>query len=87
VGLGDAKLMALLAAWLGLPQALLAFAVGVMLGSLAAMVVLLVPKARRESGSWAASKLPLGTFLCIGGIVSSLWGQPILSAYLRWAGF
>jgi leader peptidase (prepilin peptidase)/N-methyltransferase len=51
------------------------------------MVVLLVPKARRESGSWAASKLPLGTFLCIGGIVSSLWGQPILSAYLRWAGF
>jgi leader peptidase (prepilin peptidase)/N-methyltransferase len=58
-----------------------------MLGSLAAMVVLLVPKARRESGSWAASKLPLGTFLCIGGIVSSLWGQPILSAYLRWAGF
>ena len=28
IGLGDAKLMALLAAWLGLPQALLAFAVG-----------------------------------------------------------
>ena len=37
--------------------------------------------------TWALSKLPLGTFLCIGGIVSSLWGQPILAAYLRWAGF
>jgi leader peptidase (prepilin peptidase)/N-methyltransferase len=86
MGLGDAKLMALLAAWLGLPQALLAFVVGVMLGALGAMVVLAVPKARRESESWAASKLPLGTFLCIGGIVSSLWGQPILDAYLRWAG-
>ena len=87
VGLGDAKLMALLAAWLGLPQALLAFGVGIMLGALAAIVVLAVPKARRGTESWAASKLPLGTFLCIGGIVSSLWGQPILSAYLRWAGF
>jgi leader peptidase (prepilin peptidase)/N-methyltransferase len=32
-------------------------------------------------------KLPLGTFLCIGGIVSSLWGQTILAAYQRWAGF
>jgi len=58
-----------------------------MLGSLAALVVLAVPAARRGSDSWAASKLPLGTFLCIGGIVSSLWGQPIIRAYLRWVGF
>jgi leader peptidase (prepilin peptidase)/N-methyltransferase len=86
VGLGDAKLMALLAAWLGLPQSLLAFAIGVTLGALAAIFVLVIPKARRESESWAASKLPLGTFLCIGGMVSSLWGKPILDAYLHWAG-
>lgn len=87
VGLGDAKLMALLAAWLGLPQTLLAFGVGVTLGALAAIVMLVLPKMRRDSESWAASKLPLGTFLCIGGIVSSLWGKPILDAYLRLAGF
>jgi leader peptidase (prepilin peptidase)/N-methyltransferase len=87
MGLGDAKLMALLAAWLGLPGALLAFALGAILGSFMALVVLVVPAARRGSESWAASKLPFGTFLCIGGIVSSLWGQPIIAAYLRWAGF
>ena len=87
IGLGDAKLMALLAAWLGLPGALLAFGIGVVLGTLAAVVLLAIPSARRESETWAMSKLPLGTFLCIGGIVSSLWGQPILAAYLRWAGF
>jgi leader peptidase (prepilin peptidase)/N-methyltransferase len=87
IGLGDAKLMALLAAWLGLPQALLAFGLGVVLGALAAVVLLVVPSARRESETWALSKLPLGTFLCIGGIVSSLWGGHILAAYLRWAGF
>jgi leader peptidase (prepilin peptidase)/N-methyltransferase len=87
IGLGDAKLMALLAAWLGLPGALLSLALAAFLGSLAALVVLAFPAARRGSESWTASKLPLGTFLCVGGIVSSLWGQPIMSAYLRWAGF
>jgi leader peptidase (prepilin peptidase)/N-methyltransferase len=87
IGLGDAKLMAMLAAWLGLPGALLSFVLGVTLGALVAIVLLAVPSAQRETESWAMSKLPLGTFLCIGGIVSSLWGQPILSAYLRWAGF
>ena len=87
IGLGDAKLMALLAAWLGFPQALLAFGLGVVLGALVAVVLLIVPSARRGSESWALSKLPLGTFLCIGGIISSLWGQPILAEYLRWAGF
>jgi leader peptidase (prepilin peptidase)/N-methyltransferase len=86
IGLGDAKLMALLAAWLGLPGALLAFGLGVVLGALVAVVLLLIPSAKSESGEWSLKKLPLGTFLCIGGIVSSLWGQPIISAYLRWAG-
>jgi leader peptidase (prepilin peptidase)/N-methyltransferase len=87
IGLGDARLMALLAAWLGLPGALLAFVLGVVLGALAAVLLLAIPSARNKSESWGLSKLPLGTFLCIGGIVSSLWGQPMISAYLRWAGF
>jgi leader peptidase (prepilin peptidase)/N-methyltransferase len=87
MGLGDAKLMAMLAAWLGLPGALLAFALGAVLGALVAVVLLAVPSARRGVEGWAVSKLPLGTFLCVGGIVSSLWGQPMIAAYLRWAGF
>lgn len=87
LGLGDAKLMALLAAWLGLPGALLAFALGSILGALAAIALLAIPSRRTDPQSWATSKLPLGTFLCIGGIVSSLWGQPILAAYMHWAGF
>jgi leader peptidase (prepilin peptidase)/N-methyltransferase len=87
IGLGDAKLMAMLAAWLGLPGALLSFGIGAILGSLTALALLAVPAARRSSETWAATKLPLGTFLCIGGIVSALWGQPLIAAYLRWAGF
>ncbi len=87
IGMGDAKLMAMLAAWLGLPGALLAFALGILLGSAAAMVMLVVPAARREPGKWVTSKLPLGTFLCIGGIVSALWGPQIIAAYLHLEGF
>jgi len=87
LGLGDAKLMALLAAWLGLPGALLAFVIGAVLGAAVALILLANPSARTNPQSWATTKLPFGTFLCVGGIISSLWGQPILTAYLRWAGF
>ena len=87
IGLGDAKLMALLAAWLSLPGALLALGVGVMLGALVALILLAIPRAQSEAESWALKKLPLGTFLCIGGIVSSFWSRQIIDAYLRWAGF
>ena len=85
-GLGDAKLMAMLAAWLGLPGALLAFGLGVVLGVLVAIVLLILPAARSQSGKIALTRLPLGTFLCIGGIVSSLWGERLIAFYLHWAG-
>jgi leader peptidase (prepilin peptidase) / N-methyltransferase len=87
LGLGDAKLMALLAAWLGLPGSLLAFGLGIMLGAAVAVILLAVPRLRSNTEGWALQKLPLGTFLCIGGIVSGLWGQPMITEYLRWCGF
>jgi len=79
--------LALLGAWLGLSGALLSFGIGVVLGALFATIALALPAARRESNAWRTAKLPLGTFLCIGGIISALWGPPIIDAYKRWAGF
>jgi leader peptidase (prepilin peptidase)/N-methyltransferase len=87
IGLGDAKLMAMLAAWLGLSGALLSFGLGVVLGAIAALILLVLPSTRENKDGWAHIKLPLGTFLCVGGIVSSLWGEQIIHAYRRWAGF
>ncbi|MDR3741296.1 MAG: prepilin peptidase [Terracidiphilus sp.] len=85
IGLGDAKLMALLAAWLGLPGALLSFAIGVILGAVVGVVVL--ARGQRAGAEHPTlAKLPLGTFLCIGGIIASLWGQPLIDAYMRSAG-
>ena len=62
-------------------------AVSTFLGAVASLILLAVPSARADDESWATSKLPFGTFLCIGGIISSLWGQPIVDAYLRSFGF
>jgi leader peptidase (prepilin peptidase)/N-methyltransferase len=88
IGLGDAKLMAMLAAWLGFGGALLAFCIGVVLGAAVAVIALGLPSSRAaDHEEWALKKMPLGTFLCIGGIVSGLWGKPLIAAYLRWAGF
>ncbi len=91
LGLGDAKLMALLAAWLGLPGALLAFGLGVVLGALIAVVLLVLSASNRADTNpahpWALKRLPLGTFLCAGGLIASFWGERIIAAYLRWAGF
>jgi prepilin signal peptidase PulO-like enzyme (type II secretory pathway) len=66
---------------------MLAFGLGVVLGAVAALILLALPAARENEGGWAIQKLPLGTFLCVGAIVSSLWGQQIIPAYLRLAGF
>jgi leader peptidase (prepilin peptidase)/N-methyltransferase len=86
LGLGEANLMAMLAAWLGLPGALLAFGIGVFIG-VAALLTFLAGRAMwRDSESWKMPELPLGTFVCTGGIVSCLWGPQIISAFIRFSG-
>jgi leader peptidase (prepilin peptidase)/N-methyltransferase len=57
------------------------------LGAVAGLIMLAVPRSKSETDNWAIRKLPLGTFLCIGGIVSSFWSKQIIDAYLRWSGF
>lgn len=87
MGLGDVKLIAMLAAWLGLAGALLAFFISALLGAIASLIVIAIPSKRDEGEGWATTKLPFGTFLCIGGIASNLWGQRIIAAYLHMIGF
>ena len=53
MGLGDAKLMAMLAAWLGLPAALESFALAILAATVAALVWMAVSAARRQLKDWA----------------------------------
>ncbi len=75
MGLGDAKLMAMLAAFLGFWPAMLAFFVGIVLCSGYAVTLL----ARRRAT--ALSRLPLGTFLSFGGLFAALFGAQLIEWY------
>ena len=75
LGRGDVKLMAMIAAFLGVAPALLAFFVGVILGAIYGISLLL----RRRAS--AQTHIPLGTFLCIGGLFAALASEPLLAWY------
>ncbi|HMF64782.1 MAG TPA: prepilin peptidase [Edaphobacter sp.] len=76
MGLGDVKLLAMIAAFLGFWPAILALFLGVLLASLYGIVLL----AQRKAG--AASRLPFGSFLSIGGLISALFGNTIIDRYI-----
>ena len=83
LGWGETHLMAMLAAWLGLPGALLAFSIGALIGTIFLLLLWAAPALKRRSEIWNWPKLPVGAFVCAGGVVSCLWGTQILSAYLH----
>jgi leader peptidase (prepilin peptidase) / N-methyltransferase len=80
---GEAKLMLLLAAWLGLSHTLLAFVIGILLAGIALLTIAV----RKGQGIGLNAGLPVASFLCVGGIVSGLWGRQMIDAYLRWSDF
>lgn len=75
MGLGDVKLMALLAAFLGFWPAMLALFLGVV--SCAAVAVFLLATRRAN----LATRLPFGSFLAVGGMLSAIFGPPLLHWY------
>ena len=75
LGLGDAKLMAMIAAFLGFWPAVLAFFLGAVLCSVYAVVLL------AQGRATAATRLPLGTFLTVGGLVAAVIGAPVIAWY------
>jgi leader peptidase (prepilin peptidase)/N-methyltransferase len=76
MGLGDVKLLAMIAAYLGFWPSILALFIGVLTASLYGAVLLM----RGKAG--AASKLAFGSFLCVGGLVSALFGNALIDKYI-----
>lgn len=75
MGLGDVKLLAMIAAFLGFWPAVLALFLGVLTASVYAVVLLV----RRRAG--AGSRLAFGSFLAFGGLIAALYGEKIINAY------
>jgi leader peptidase (prepilin peptidase)/N-methyltransferase len=79
MGLGDAKLLAMIAAWQGALPALLALFLGV----LAAAAFGLVWMGLRKGSGMRSLRLPFGSFLCAAAIYVIFQGEPILKWYLQ----
>lgn len=75
MGLGDVKLLAMIAAFLGFWPAILALFLGVLLATLYASFLL----ARRQAD--ALTRLPFGSFLGAGGLLAALFGPTIIAWY------
>ena len=75
MGLGDVKLLAMIAAFLGFWPAVLSLFLGVLLASAYAILLLLRGRAK------AVTELPFGSFLCTGGLISALIGSYLIESY------
>jgi leader peptidase (prepilin peptidase) / N-methyltransferase len=92
LGLGDVKLMALLGAWLGPVRLGVAFFLGVVAAALWGTALIARHRSRRPAHAAhagerdltaaAALRLPLGTFLCAGALISLFAGDRLFAWYL-----
>ncbi len=76
IGMGDVKLMAMMAAFLGLQRTLFAYFFGVLAAALFAIILVARRKARGQD------RIPFGSFLATAGIVAIFVGKPALAWYL-----
>jgi len=78
MGLGDAKMMALIGTFLEWQGLLVAFFFAVLAGSIVGLVLILL---RRGEG--LRTRLPFGTFLAFGGLIALFAGRALISWYLQ----
>lgn len=80
MGMGDVKLLAMIAAWLGPGPTILALVLGTFATAIFGVLALLVTPRHRRS---LATRLPLGSFLCGAALYTMFAGQPILRWYSK----
>ena len=76
MGLGDAKLGAMLGAFLGWKALLFALFVSILLGGTVASALLAV------GGGGRKDPIPFGPFLAAGGLAALFWGEKVVEWYL-----
>ena len=82
MGLGDVKLMAMLAAWLGLPRSGLAFLLAAIFGAAYGLSLIAAKGAHRRLHQGQLA-IPFGAFLSLGGLYSFFLGDRTLRWYMQ----
>lgn len=82
MGLGDVKLLAMMAAWLGLAQTTLALFLAVVAGAAYGLFLVVThpPKRAVPAGQL---RLPFGTFLSVAGLYSLFLGERTVHWYMQ----
>ncbi len=75
MGLGDVKMLAMVAAFLGFWPAMLALFVGVLAAAVYSVGLIL----RGRAG--ASTRIAFGSFLAVGGLLAAVFGQRVIAAY------
>lgn len=82
LGMGDVKLMALLAAWLGLPRTAVTFTIAAFLGAVYGLAILARAGAKGKSTPGTLA-IPFGTFLSLGGLYGVFLGDRTVRWYAQ----
>jgi leader peptidase (prepilin peptidase)/N-methyltransferase len=82
LGLGDVKLAAAIAAWLGARQMCVVFFLAVVAGAVTALILLAV-RGRKRAKAEGPLAVPFGTFLALAGIYCAFLGGDTLEWYLK----
>jgi len=77
MGLGDVKMLAMIAAFVGFWPAILCLFLGILTASFYAVFLIL------RRGADATTRLPFGTFLGLGGLLTAIFGDRILADYVK----
>lgn len=77
MGFGDVKLMAVVGAFLGYRAALLTIFIGALAGGIIGLFL------ARRSSKGLKTMIPFGVFLSPAAIVSLLWGERLIEAYVN----
>jgi leader peptidase (prepilin peptidase) / N-methyltransferase len=85
MGMGDVKLLAMLAAWLGLRQIGLVFFLAVVVGALYGLGTILLGRRKDRDDQLPLGQMPIpfGTILSLAGLYSIFLGQRTLGWYLQ----
>lgn len=76
LGMGDVKMLAMIGAFLGWQLAFVTLLAATLLGSAVGIGMLAAGLADRRY------PLPLGSFLAVGALIATAWGEPLLAWYL-----
>jgi leader peptidase (prepilin peptidase) / N-methyltransferase len=83
LGLGDVKLIAMIAAWMGPAPTLLTLILGCLAAVLFGVASVALSRGRQKLST---ARLPFGSFLCAAALYTLFAGEPILAWYLRFYG-